>query len=181
MEAVVSGQLSAVSSVLGCQNKRRLYPRVERKQTGRTDSCGSVPDNPANHDWLSVRTLLASHQMNMEAFPCPSRYTEGSAKMTNVASHHGTMYPNEPRALARHHKTRATMQQTERQAKPTQNGHTRTQNRACAPPGVRKYPYVRPALGTSTVKACLCQNQINRVATMAAKNGRNVPTRPNKT
>src|ERR1700719_4746665 len=119
--------------------------------------------------------------MKMEAFPCPSRYIEGKEKMSSAASHHGTMQANEPRALARHHKTSATMQQTDRQARPTQNGHRRTQNRACAPSGVRKYPYVRPAFGTSTVNACLCQNQINRIVTMAAKNGRNVLTRPNKT
>src|SRR5258708_26474922 len=42
MEAVVSSQPSAVSSLLGCQNKRRLYPRVEGKQTARTESRGSV-------------------------------------------------------------------------------------------------------------------------------------------
>jgi hypothetical protein len=35
MEAVVSSQLSAVSSLLGCQNKRRLYLRAEGKQTDR--------------------------------------------------------------------------------------------------------------------------------------------------
>ncbi len=42
MEAVVSSQLSAVSSLLGCQNKRRLYPRVGGKQTAPMKSCGSV-------------------------------------------------------------------------------------------------------------------------------------------
>src|ERR1700738_1982426 len=119
--------------------------------------------------------------MKMEAFPCPSRYIEGNEKMSNVASHHGAMHANELRAPARHHKTSATMQQTDRQAKPTQNGHTRTQNRARAPSGVRKYPYVRPAFGTSRVNACLCQNQINRIVTTAARNGRNVLTRSNKT
>lgn len=119
--------------------------------------------------------------MKIEAFPCPSRYIEGSEKMSNAASHHGTMHANEPRAPARHHKTSATMQQTDRHAKPTQNGHTRTQNRACAPSGVRKYPNVRPAFGTSTVNACLSQNQINGIMTTEAKNGRSVLRRPNKT
>src|SRR6267142_7068083 len=119
--------------------------------------------------------------MKMEAFPCPSRYIEGSEKMSNAASHHGTMHANEPRALAHHHKTSATMQQIERQPKPTQNGHTRTQNRACAPSGVRKYPHVRPSFGTSRVNACLCQSQINGIVTIAAKNGRIVLRRSNKT
>jgi hypothetical protein len=32
-EAVVSSQLPAVSSLLGCQNKRGLYLRVDGKQT----------------------------------------------------------------------------------------------------------------------------------------------------
>src|ERR1700683_979176 len=119
--------------------------------------------------------------MKMEAFPCPSRYIEGSAKITIAASHHGTMHAIERRALPRHHKTSATMQQTDRQATPTQNGHTRTQNRAFAPSGLRKYPYVRPAFGTSAVNDCLCQNQINKIVMMAAKNGKNVLMRPNKT
>src|SRR5260370_34514048 len=34
--AVVSSQLSAVSRLFGCQNKRRLYLRVKGKQTGRS-------------------------------------------------------------------------------------------------------------------------------------------------
>jgi hypothetical protein len=59
------------------------------------------------------------------------------------------------------------MKQTDRQVKPTLNGHVRTQNLAFAPSGVRKYPYVRPARGTSVVKACLCQIQIKRIAAMA--------------
>ena len=40
--SAISNQLSAVGSLLGCQNKRRLYPRVGGKQTAPMKSCGSV-------------------------------------------------------------------------------------------------------------------------------------------
>src|SRR5439155_19677408 len=111
--------------------------------------------------------------MKMEAFPWPSRYIDGSAKTINAASHHGIMQANERRAPARHPRISATRQQTDRQAKPNQNGSKRTQNLALAPSGWRKYPYVRPVCGTRRVKACLCQNQIVRITTTAARNGRN--------
>src|SRR5258707_5529964 len=99
----------------------------------------------------------------MEAFPWPSRYMDGRAKTMNAASHHGIMQANERRAPARHPKTSAAMKQIDRQAKPNQNGKERTQSRAFAPCGWRKYPYVRPVCGTRRVKACLCQNQIARI------------------
>src|SRR5712692_5701570 len=117
----------------------------------------------------------------MDAFPCPSRYIDGSAKTINAASHHGIMQVNKRRTPARHPKTRATRQQTDRQAKPTQNGQERTQNRAFAASGRRKYPYASCACGTSTLKACLCQSQTERMVPTAARNGRNVITRENKT
>ena len=50
MEAVVSSQLSAVSSLLGCQNKRRLYLSVEGKQTAPTESCGTVYGYPTTQE-----------------------------------------------------------------------------------------------------------------------------------
>ena len=117
----------------------------------------------------------------MEAFPWPSRYIDGSAKTINAASHHGIMQANERRAPARHPRISATRQQTDRQAKPNQNGSKRTQNLALAPSGWRKYPYVRPVCGTRRVKACLCQNQIVRITTTAARNGRNDFTSWSKT
>src|SRR5260370_41940422 len=110
----------------------------------------------------------------MEAFPSPSKYIEGSAKIRNAVSHHGIMQANVRRAPARQPETSAAMKQTDRQVKPTLNGQVRTQNLAFAPSDVRKYPYVRPERGTSIVKACLCHNQIKRMATMAARNGRSV-------
>src|SRR5713226_7856601 len=125
--------------------------------------------------------MLNGRQMNTEAFPCASKYIEGSAKMRKAASHHGIMQANERRAPARQPKTTAVMQQTDRQAKPDHNGQLRTQNRACAPSGLRKYPYVRPADGTSIVNAFLCHNQIKRIVTIAARNGRIVFARRNKT
>src|ERR1700722_3609305 len=112
--------------------------------------------------------------MNMEAFPCASRYIEGSAKIRSAVSHHGIMQANERRLPARHPETSAAVKQTDRQVKPTQNGQLRTQNRAPAPSGVKKYPYVRPELGTSIVNACLCHSQIRRMTMMAARKGRSV-------
>src|ERR1700693_604489 len=101
--------------------------------------------------------------MNTDAFPCASRYIEGSAKIRNAVSHHGIMQANERRAPVRHPETSAATQQIARQVKPTQSGQSRTQNRAFAPSGLRKYPYVRPDSGTNFVNDCLCQNQIERI------------------
>src|SRR5204863_9609362 len=98
--------------------------------------------------------------MKMEAFPWPSRYIDGNAKTINAASHHGIMQANEPRAPARHPRITATRQQTDRQAKPTQNGHERTQNRALAPSGWRKYPYVRPVCGTRRVRPASAKTRL---------------------
>src|ERR1700730_10073048 len=105
--------------------------------------------------------------MKTDAFPCASRYIEGSAKTKHAVSHHGIMQANERRAPVRHPETSAAIQQITRQAKPTHSGQSRTQNRAFAPSGWRKYPYVRPEGGTNMVNACLCQTQIERIATMA--------------
>ncbi|MGA8307743.1 MAG: hypothetical protein WB723_18860 [Candidatus Acidiferrales bacterium] len=110
-------------------------------------------------------------QINREAFPCPSKYIDGIASTTTAASHHGIMHVNEKRAPARHHETNAAMRQTDKQIKPTQNGQTRTQNRASAPSGFRKYPYASPTFGTSKVNARLCHNQIAMITATALKNG----------
>src|SRR2546430_16183775 len=103
--------------------------------------------------------------MKMEAFPWPSRYIDGNAKTINAASHHGIMQANERRAPARHPKISATRQQTDRQAKPTQNGSERNQNLALAPSGWGKKTYARAGGGTRRGKGRLCQNQIAGVKT----------------
>src|SRR5271169_5105141 len=110
--------------------------------------------------------------MTMEAFPCPSRYREGSKKRTNAANHHRTKQASEKRAPARHPRTSATMKQIERHANPNQSGQERTQKRALAPPGFRKYPYFSSPFGMSALKASFCHSQIKRVVMMADSKGR---------
>src|SRR5216684_1039443 len=119
--------------------------------------------------------------MNTEAFPCASRYIEGNEKIRNAVSHHGIMQANKLRKPARQPKTSAAMKQIDRQVNPTLKGQVKAQNLAFAPSGVRKYPYVRPECGISIVKACLCHNQIKRMATTAARKGRSVFVRRNTT
>jgi len=119
--------------------------------------------------------------MKMEAFPCPSRYIEGSEKIRNVVSHHGIMQANKLRKPARQTETSAAMKPIDRQVNPTLKGQVKTQYLALAPSGVRKYPYVRPERGTSIVKACLCHTHTKRMATTAAREGRSVFVRRNTT
>jgi len=119
--------------------------------------------------------------MNMEAFPCASRYIEGIEKIKNAVSHHGIMQANKPRKPARQAETTPAIKQMDRQVKPTLKGQVRAQNLAFAPSGVRKYPYVRPECGTRIVKARLCHIQTKRIATTAAKKGRSVFVRRNTT
>src|SRR6267143_1791937 len=119
--------------------------------------------------------------MKMEAFPCASRYMEGSVKIRNAVSHHGIMQASKRRKPARQPVTSAAMKLTDTQVKPILNGKVRTQNLAFAPSGCRKYPHVRPERGTSIVNACLCHHQIKRMAIMAARKGKSVFVRRNTT
>jgi hypothetical protein len=112
--------------------------------------------------------------MNIKAFPSMARFIEGAAKTIKAKSHHGTMQANERRAPARQPEISVAMRQTSRQVNPTQNGQVRTQNRALAPSGLRKYPYGRSEPGKNEINACLCHNPIKRIATMAAVKGRSV-------
>ncbi len=112
--------------------------------------------------------------MNIEAFPCPSRYIEGNEKIRNAVTHHGIVQANSPRKPARQADTSAATKQIDKQVNPTLKGQVRVQNPAFAPSGVRKYPYVRLERGTSIVKARLCHNQTKRITITAAKKGRSV-------
>jgi hypothetical protein len=112
--------------------------------------------------------------MKMEAFPCPSRYIEGSEKIRKAVSHHGIMQANKLREPVRQAETRAAMKQIDRQVNPTLKGQVKVQNLALAPSGIRKYPYLRPECGTSIVKACLCHSQIKRITTTATRKGKSV-------
>src|ERR1700746_2420352 len=62
--AVVSRQLSAVSSLLGRQNKRRLYLRVGGKQTGRGSVVGQFPIT----DYIGVKPLTGDYGRLIEVF-----------------------------------------------------------------------------------------------------------------
>jgi hypothetical protein len=99
---------------------------------------------------------------------------EGSEKIRNVVIHHGIMQANKPRKPARHAETSPAMKQITRAVIPTLNGQLRVQNRAFTPSGFRKYPYVRPERGTSSVKASLCQDQTKRTTTTARRKGKSI-------
>src|SRR6267143_3756765 len=110
--------------------------------------------------------------MKIEAFPCPSRYNEGSEKIRNAVSHHGIMQANKLRKPARQAETTAAMKQIHRQVNPTLKGQVKAQNLAVAPSDLRRYRYVRPGCGTSIVKACLCHSQTKRITTTVARKGK---------